>query len=70
MKKHWALWLVIGGLGIDIVDALTTKTAGAGGLFYNSTDGIFKGVTGLPGGLKLGELAASVGAGFLFMHKG
>jgi hypothetical protein len=63
MSKKWALWLVIGGLGVDLVDAFTTKSGSSGGFLYGPT-GVLKGMS--YGKLTIGEIAAMVGAAILF----
>ena len=67
-KHHWGMWLVLGGLGIDLIDGLTTK-AGAGGGALFGTGGPLAGINNaIPGNINLGELLAMVGATFLFAH--
>lgn len=68
MSMKWSHWLVIGGLAVDLVDAFTTKSGTAGGVFYGPNGYLAQFNTSLPGGLHPGELAAMVGAGFMFMH--
>lgn len=63
MNKHWALWLIIGGLAVDLVDVVTTKPGANGGVLYGDA-GALKGIT--YGKLTAGEMAAMIGAAFLF----
>lgn len=63
MKQHWALWLIIGGLSVDLIDVVTTKAGASGGMLYGDA-GYLKGIT--YGKLTAGEMAAMVGAAFLF----
>jgi len=63
MSKQVALWLVIGGLAVDLIDALTTKPGAAGGVLYG-TNGFLKGMS--YGKLTAGEIVAMIGAAFLF----
>lgn len=36
MKMHWAHWLILGGLGADLIDAVTTKPGATGGALYGA----------------------------------
>lgn len=63
MSKHWALWLIVGGLGVDLIDTVTTKPGASGGILYGPT-GYLKGMS--YGKLTVGEIAAMVGAAVLF----
>jgi len=64
----WSVWLVVGGLAVDLIDVLTTRQGDAGGFFYGPS-GMLAGLNRmLPTGLRPGEAAAMVGAVFLVMH--
>ena len=65
MHKRWEMWLILGGLGINLIDAFTTPAGGSGGTFYGPSGILASTNTMLPGNLKLGELMAMVGAGAL-----
>lgn len=63
MSKHWALWLIVGGLSVDLIDTFTTPAGASGGVLYGPT-GVLKGLS--YGKLTAGEIAAMVGAAVLF----
>jgi hypothetical protein len=69
MFNHWSVYLVVGGLALDVLDALTTKAGSDGGLVYG-TGGFLRSVNQkLPGVMNLGEVLATVGAvGFVLKH--
>lgn len=70
MKHHWAFWMIVGGLAIDIVDAFTAPAGQTGGVFYGST-GFLKTVNAsIPGHLNTGEVIAAIGAGLMFAQGG
>lgn len=70
MKHHWAFWMIVGGLAIDLVDTLTSPAGQSGGVFYGST-GFLKTVNAsIPGKFNTGEAIAIVGAGIMFMQGG
>jgi hypothetical protein len=66
MPKNIAIWLVIGGIGADLIDAFTTASGTSGGVLYGP-NGYLKGMTF--GKFTLGEAVAAVGAGMLFINK-
>ena len=63
MNKNLAIWLVIGGIGADLIDMLTTAKGASGGVLYGPT-GFLKGMTF--GKFTAGEAVAAVGAIILF----
>lgn len=73
IMKHWALWLVIGGLSIEWIDDFTNAGVSGQGMFYNSKTGIFKGMQPGAAGWSLPEdigiVLATVGVLFIFFHK-
>lgn len=64
MNKHFALWMVVGGLAVDLVDMLTTKKGETGGMLYGA-NGYLKGLSF--GKVTVGEGVAMVGAAILFL---
>jgi hypothetical protein len=70
MLKHWSMWFIVIGLGMDILDTFTNKGDGSGGILYG-TNGPLAGINNsIPGHLNVGEAIAAVGAVGLFMHHG
>ena len=71
IHKHWYFWMIVGGLGIDLIDAFTTKTGAnpPGGLFYGGSGFLSSLNLNLPGQLTPGEVIAMVGAAGLATHK-
>lgn len=70
MLKHWSMWFIVIGLGMDLLDTFTKKAGDTGGLLYG-TNGPLAGVNNsIPGALNVGEAIASVGAVGLFLHHG
>lgn len=66
LSKKTALYLVVGGLALDVIDAFTTKAGTSGGALYGPTGPLAKLSYGK---FTAGELVAIVGAIFLFMDK-
>lgn len=71
MMKHWSFFLIVGGLGLDVLDTFTTRKGSDGGVIYG-TGGLLAGLNNkLPGAINIGELLAIVGvASMIFKHKG
>ena len=65
--NHWASYLIIGGLALDLVDAFTSPAKGSPGIVYgpNSPLASFSGM--LPYSISIGELMIAVGVGFHLM---
>ena len=71
LGKHWAMGLVIIGLGMDVLDTFTVKAGATGGVLYNSTTGVLKGIqSSIPGKFTVGEFIAIIGALFLLFDGG
>ena len=70
LGKHWAMWLVIIGLGADVLDAFTVKPGATGGVLYGS-GGMLAGIQSkIPGKFTVGEFVAIIGALFLLFDGG
>jgi hypothetical protein len=54
--SHWASWLIIGGLALDIIDAVTAPAAGQPGKVYGSG--------GPLACLSIGEGLIAIGVGY------
>lgn len=67
--KNWALWAVIGGLGIDVADALTAKAGTTGGIFYGPTGYLKSFNLALPGASTPGVAIAVIGAAGLAFNQ-
>jgi hypothetical protein len=74
MKMKWSHWLIIIGLGVELIDGLTTPAGSSGGIFFGSTGFLNKQVGSVSLAsvpvlhMDVAEAAAIVGAAFLFMH--
>ncbi len=66
--KHWPSWLIIGGLGLDLIDAFTTKAGATGGAVYGP-GGFLASIDGKIPSIHVGELAAMVGVAFHLLKK-
>jgi hypothetical protein len=66
MSDKLAIWLVIGGIGVDLIDMITTAKGTSGGVFYGP-NGYLKGLAF--GKFTAGEAVAAVGAGMLLLKK-
>lgn len=67
MKYHWSSWLIIGGLGLDLIDALTSSAGSTGGIVYgtsgflNALDTSSLPLIGANSSIHIGEVLAMVG---------
>jgi hypothetical protein len=62
--SHWASWLIIGGLVLDIIDAVTAPAAGQPGKVYGS-GGPLASLSGkLPYSISIGEGLIAIGVGY------
>jgi hypothetical protein len=61
MKKY-AVFITLGGLAVELIDAFTTKSGGTGGMFYGSGGYLASVNAKLPMGLHAGVAIASLGA--------
>lgn len=76
MALKWSHWLVIIGLGIELIDGVTTPSTGGngGGIFFGPTGILNKqlgsvNLASLPVvHMDVAEFAAVIGAACLFMH--
>jgi hypothetical protein len=60
MLKHWSSWLIVGGLGLDLIDAFTTKAGATGGAIYGP-GGFLNSIDSQIPSIHIGEIAAMVG---------
>jgi hypothetical protein len=60
--SHWASWLIIGGLAMDLIDAVTAPAAGQPGAIYGGPLASLSGK--LPYSISIGELLIAVGVGY------
>ncbi len=70
MLKHWSFWFIIGGLGMDVLDAFTTQPGANGGVLFGPNGPLASINASIPGSLNLGEAIATVGAVGLWMKHG
>ena len=68
--KHWASWLIIGGLSLDLVDAFTSPGIGQPGIVYGPNSPLASLSGMLPYSISIGETLIAVGvAVHLFKHQ-
>ena len=64
--QHWAKYLVLGGIVVNLIDGLTTKAGDTGGVLYGPT-GMLNAVNKmLPAGVRPGDAIAATG--LILMH--
>lgn len=61
---HWASWLIIGGLSLDLIDAFTSPAKGSPGIIYGANSPLAQFSGSLPYSISIGELLIAVGVGY------
>ena len=59
--KHWASWLILGGLALDLVDAFTSPGKGQPGIVYGASSPLASISAQLPYSISIGETLIAVG---------
>lgn len=63
-RMHWATWLILGGLGLDLIDAFTAPSTGQPGKIYGAGGPLATFSGKLPYSISPGELLVMAGVGF------
>lgn len=65
MKRgHWATWLILGGIALDLIDAFTAPGAGQPGKVYGAGGPLATFSGKLPYSISVGEVLVIAGVGF------
>lgn len=62
--NHWASWLILGGLALDLVDAFTAPAKGSPGIVYGANSPLASISGMLPYSISLGETMIAAGVAF------